>query len=114
MRELNLKKHWKGLKLDALKYDKRTQDVTSNKSAPIISKVNSEDMNSVNNQRFVFHKKGPLQLNIRNDSGNNREIHIHDFQRHFLVAYARTIHSAQGLSNGENYTIHALDGLDER
>ena len=113
-KELNVKKHWKGLKLDALKYDKRTQDVILNKDVPIISKVNSEDMNLINNQRFIIDTIGPLQMTIQDDLGNTRNIYNNDFQKYFLVAYATTIHSAQGLSIGENYTIHEWNRLDER
>jgi ATP-dependent exoDNAse (exonuclease V) alpha subunit len=114
MKEVNNKYYRKGLKLDALKYDKRTQDVILNKGVPIISKINSEDMNLVNNQHFVIEKIGPLQITIQDDSGNERDIYINDFQKYFLVAYATTIHSAQGLSISENYTIHEWDRLDQR
>jgi ATP-dependent exoDNAse (exonuclease V) alpha subunit len=114
MKEVYHKYYRKGLELAALKYDKRTQDVILNKGVPIISKVNSEDMNLVNNQRFVIEKIGPLQMTIQDDLGNTRDIYNNDFQKYFLVAYATTIHSAQGLSIGENYTIHEWDRLDER
>ncbi len=46
-----------------------------NKEVPIISKVNSEDMNLVNNQRFVIDKIGPLQMTIKVDSGKTREMY---------------------------------------
>ncbi len=71
----------KGLKLEALKYDKRAQNVISNKGVQIISKVNSEDMNLINNQRFVIDKIGPLQITIPDDLGNTRDIYINDFQK---------------------------------
>jgi hypothetical protein len=44
MKELYKKKHRKGLKLDALDYDDRSQTVILNKGVPIISKVNNEDI----------------------------------------------------------------------
>ncbi len=72
---------------------------------------NSEDMNLINNQRFIINKIGPLQMTIQDDSGKKRDIYINDFQKYLLVAYATTIHSA---SIGENYTIHEWDRLDER
>jgi hypothetical protein len=95
-----------------LKYDKRTQDVIFSKGVPIIHKVNCKDMNLVNNQRFVIDKIGTLQMTIQDDSGNTGDINNNDFQKHFLVA--TTIHSAQGLSISERYTIHEWDRLDER
>ncbi len=42
------------------------------------------------------------------------KINIPDFQKYFLVAYGCTIHSAQGASIGEPYTIHEWDRLDQR
>ena len=114
MKEVYNQYYRKGLKLEALSYDKRTQKVILNKGVPIISKVNSEDMNLVNNQRFVIEKIGPLQMTIQDDSGNERDIYNNDFQKYFLVAYATTCHSAQGLSIGENYTIHEWDRFDQR
>ena len=114
MAALNAKKHYKGTKLNALPYDKRTQDVILNKGVPIISKVNSEEMDLVNNQRFVITKIGALQITIQDDSGINRNIYTHEFQKYFLVAYATTIHSSQGMSIGKNYTIHEWDRLDQK
>ena len=114
MRALYAKKYWKGLMLNALPYDKRTQDVILNKGVPIISKVNSEEMDLVNNQRFVITKVGAMQITIQDDSGMKRDIFNHEFQKYFLVAYATTIHSSQGMSIGKNYTIHEWDRLDEK
>jgi ATP-dependent exoDNAse (exonuclease V) alpha subunit len=39
---------------------------------------------------------------------------VKDFQKFFLVAYATTTHSAQGMSIGEPYTIHEWDRMDQR
>ena len=114
MEEQNVKKHWKGLKLDALPYDKRTQYVILNKDVPIISKVNCEEMNLINNQRFKIKKIGPLEITIVDEAKNERKIYIRDFQKHFLVAYATTIHSSQGMSISEPYTIHEWERLDQR
>jgi hypothetical protein len=52
MKELYKKNYRKGLKLDALPYDDRSQDVILNKEVPIISKVNNEEIGIFNNQRF--------------------------------------------------------------
>ena len=40
------------IKLNALSYDERSQDVILNKGVPIISKVNNEELRLFNNQRF--------------------------------------------------------------
>ena len=34
--------------------------------------------------------------------------------KNFLVAYGCTTHSSQGMSIGENYTIHEFDRMDQR
>jgi len=91
MKEVYNKNYRKGLKLEALKYDKRTQDVILNKGIPIISKVNSEGMILIINLLFIIDKIGPLQMTKKDESGNKRDIHIHDFRKYFLVAFA-TIH----------------------
>ena len=115
MRVLNAKNHWKGgIKLKELPYDKRTQDVILHKVVPIMSKVNSEEIDLVNNQRFVITKVGAIQITIQDDSGMERNIFTHEFQKYFLVAYATTIHSSQGMSIGKNYTIHEWDRLDQK
>jgi hypothetical protein len=44
MKELYNKKHRKGLQLDGLSYDDRSQAVILNKGMPILSKVNNEDI----------------------------------------------------------------------
>jgi ATP-dependent exoDNAse (exonuclease V) alpha subunit len=55
-----------------------------------------------------------MQITIQDDSGMKRDIFNHEFQKYFLVAYATTIHSAQGMSIGKNYTIHEWDRLDQK
>jgi hypothetical protein len=56
MKELYNQKYRKGLKLDGLVYDDRSQAVILNKEMPIISKVNNEDIGIFNNQRFKIKK----------------------------------------------------------
>ncbi len=42
------------------------------------------------------------------------KINISDFQKFFLVGFATTTHSEQGMSIGEPYTIHEWDRMDQR
>ena len=114
MKELYIKKYYKGLKLTALPYDKRTQDVILNEDVTIICKVNNEEMGFINNQRFKITKLGVFTITIEDDKGITREINHNDFQKYFLVAFSSTIHSSQGMSIDENYTIHEWDRLDQR
>jgi ATP-dependent exoDNAse (exonuclease V) alpha subunit len=114
MKELNNKKHRKGLQLDGLSYDDRSQAVVLNKGMPIISKVNNEDIGIFNNQRFKIKKIGTFRITIQDDFKKLYEIGIPDFQKFFLPGYATTTHSAQGMSIGEPYTIHEWDRMDQR
>ena len=71
-------------------------------------------MGIFNNQRFKIVKIGSLTITIEDDFENLIEINIPDFQKFFLVAYGCTIHSSQGMSIGEPYTIHEWDRMDQR
>jgi ATP-dependent exoDNAse (exonuclease V) alpha subunit len=114
MKELYNQKYRKGLKLEGLSYDDRSQAVILNKGVPIISKVNNEDIGIFNNQRFKIVKIGSLTITIEDDFEKLIKINIPDFQKFFLVAYATTTHSAQGMSIGKPYTIHEWDRMDKR
>ena len=70
MKELNNKKHRKGLQLDGLSYDDRSQAVVLNKGMPIISKVNNEDIGIFNNQRFKIKKIGTFNILLKMTSRN--------------------------------------------
>ncbi len=69
-------------------------------------------MGFINNQRLNIIKLGVFTITIEDDKGNIREINNNDFQKYFLVGYGCTIHSAQGGSIGEPYTIHEWDRMD--
>ena len=102
------------LKMDGLSYDDRSQAVILNKGVPIISKVNNEDIGIFNNQRFKIVKIGTFTITFEDDFKKLLKINIPDFQKFFLVAYGCTVHSAQGMSIGEPYTIHEWNRLDKR
>ena len=115
MHQLHVKNRYRtGLKLDALTYDERSQDVILDKGVPIISKVNNEEMGLINKQRFKIIKLDVFNITIEDDIGNKKEININDFQKFFLVAYGCTAHSSQGMSISEPYTIHEFGKMDQR
>ncbi len=103
-----------GLKLDALPYDERSQDVILNKGMPIICRINNEEMKLINNQRFKIIKLGVFTITIEDDKGGGMDINHNEYQNYFLVAYATTIHSSQGMSIDAPYTIQQWDRLDQR
>ncbi len=87
--------------MDALPYDDRSQAVILNKGVPIISKVNNEDIGILNNQRIKIIKIDTFTTTIKDDFKKLIKINITDFQKHSLVGYATTTHSAQGMSIGQ-------------
>ena len=110
----NKKGRRRGLKLDALSYDDRSQAVILYKETPIISKVNNEDIGLINNQRYKITKIDTFTITIEDDLKHEFKISVNDFQKFFLVSYATTIHCNQGASIGEPYTIHEWNRLDKR
>ena len=114
MQQLYNKYSRHGLRIAALSYDDRSQDGILNKTMPIISKVNNEDLGLINNQRYKIIKIGQFNITIEDDIGNKKEININEFQKFFLPGYATTTHSSQGLSIGEPYTIHEFGKMDQR
>ena len=67
-----------------------------------------------NNQRFKISKIDTFTITIEDDFKKELKINIPDFQKYFLIGYATTTHSAQGMSIGEPYTIHEWDRMDQR
>jgi ATP-dependent exoDNAse (exonuclease V) alpha subunit len=114
MKELYKKKHRKGLELEGLSYDDRSQAVMLYRGVPIISKVNNEELGVFNNQRYKITKLDSFTITFEDDLKHEFKVSVKDFQKFFLVAYATTTHSAQGMSIGEPYTIHEWDRMDQR
>ncbi len=114
MKELYNKKYRKGLKLDGLSYNDRSQAVILNEGMPVISKVNNEDIGIFNNQRLKIVKIGTFTISIVDDFKKLIKFNIPNFQKFFLAGYATTTHSAQGMSIGEPYTVHEWDRMNQR
>jgi hypothetical protein len=114
MKALKKKKHRKGLELEGLSYDDRSQAVILYKGTPIISKVTNEDPGIFNNQRYKITKIDSFTITFEDDLKHEFKVSVKDFQKFFLVADATTTHSAQGMSIGEPYTIHEWDRMDQR
>ena len=114
MKALYKKKHRKGLELEGLSYDDRSQAVMLYRGVPIISKVNNEELGVFNNQRYKITKLDSFTITFEDDLKHEFKVSVKDFQKFFLVAYATTTHSAQGMSIGEPYTIHEWDRMDQR
>ena len=100
--------------MDALPYDDRSQAVILYKSTPVVSKVTNDELGLINNQRYKIKKIDTCRITIQDDLNNEIKINVNEFQKFFLVGYGCTIHSCQGASIGEPYTIHEWHRLDQR
>ena len=86
MKEVCRKKHEKGLVLEGLSYDDRSQAVMLFKGTPIISKVNNEELGIINNQRYKITKIDTCRITIQDDLKNEIKINANEFHKFFLVA----------------------------
>ena len=115
MKKQAKKFHHKGdvLCLDKNPFDPHSQDVILCRNTPIICKINNQKLNIVNNETFIINKIKNEIILISNEE-KELEIDIKDFQSIFYVAYCITIHSSQGETFNEPYTIHGWEKLDKR
>ena len=104
--------HKKPLRLEKNMYDAHSQDVILIPNTPIISKINNKKIEVVNNETFTI-KKILSETNIIYNEEKEIEIDIKDFQNIFYVAYCITIHSSQGETFDEDYTIYDFEKLDK-
>jgi len=111
--EVMMKQVWdkrgrKGILLPALPYDIQSQEVRLNVGLPIISKINCEEMDIVNNERFEITEisKTYNKITMKSEQGKIIKIRYNDFQKYFRCGFCTTVHSSQGLSIGEKYTLH--------
>ena len=70
------------------------------------------DLNIINNECFTINKIVDDNINISNDV-KELVVHKDDFQKLLYVAYCITIHSSQGETFTEPYTIHDWNILDK-
>jgi ATP-dependent exoDNAse (exonuclease V) alpha subunit len=118
--EIMMKQVWdkrgrKGLLIPALPYDKMSQEVRLNVSVPVISKMNIKEVNMVNNERFEIMKISKTNNSITMQNERKEIIvKINEFQKLFRVAYCTTIHSVQGMSIGQEYTLHEWNRYDKK
>ena len=104
--------HKKPLRLEKNIYDAHSQDVILIPNTPIISKINNKKIEVVNNETFTIKKILSETIIIFNEE-KEIEIDIKDFQNIFYVAYCITIHSSQGETFNEDYTIYDWEKLDK-
>jgi ATP-dependent exoDNAse (exonuclease V) alpha subunit len=108
------------LKLEKNIHDPNSQDVYLYKDMPIISKANNKHYRIVNNDLFYIKsiftsKEDNLQyISIVEDKDSVvfNSILITDFQKLFRVGFCITVHSSQGATFDEEYTIHEFEKFD--
>jgi ATP-dependent exoDNAse (exonuclease V) alpha subunit len=128
------------ISLKKLEHDDNSQDVILLAKTPLIAKVNNKSLKLINNERYTIKKvlvpsrelivENSRQVAKRDDEGvlltdQDGNIIMHtitktltikadEFQNLFRVGYAFTIHSAQGMSIDQPYTIHEFDRMDQK
>jgi ATP-dependent exoDNAse (exonuclease V) alpha subunit len=119
------------LKLEKNIHDPNSQDVYLYKDMPIISKANNKHYQIVNNDLFYIKsiftsKEDNLQyISIVEEMVKDRtsreagkdsvvfnSILTTDFQKLFRVGFCITVHSSQGATFDEEYTIHEFEKFD--
>ena len=81
---------------------------------PIISKINNSKLNIVNNECFTIKKIKDDNIHISSEFKDDIIIHKDEFQETFYLAYSITIHSSQGETFNESYTMYDWNLIDER
>jgi hypothetical protein len=91
--------------IDKSEFDEHSQEVILCPKVPIIAKVTKKSLDIVNNEEFIIEKIVDDEIHIFNE--NKKMIILEkDFQNLFYPAYCITIHSSQGTTFNEEYTIH--------
>jgi 5-methylcytosine-specific restriction enzyme A len=99
------------LKLKKLLWDQQSQDLILIPNTPIICKVNNQENNLINNERFIITSIEENMITIKNDRQTLTFNAVEDnaFSRMFRVAYCSTCHSSQGMTINEPYMIHEFE-----
>ena len=112
------------VKVPRLKYCDKSQDVIVFKGLPIISRKNTniksgdKNFHICNNEMFTVGKlnedRSMVDIISQDDEKIKFSIPIKLFTIYFNPAYCVTIHTSQGITIKENYTIHEFDRFDQR
>ncbi len=99
--------------VEALKFDKNTQNYQLCQGMPLISRVNKKKYGVLNNEMYQCLSINQTTISVLNE---NKEIEIpkNIFHFIFMPAFCITTHKSQGLSINENYTIHEFDKFDSK
>ena len=103
------------LKLKKLLWDEQSQDLILVPDTPIICKVNNQENNLINNERYIITSINGNMITIKNDRQTLtfNAVEDHAFQRLFRVAYCSTCHSSQGRTINEPYMIHEFERYNQ-
>ena len=80
---------------------------------PVISRKNEKPIDLINNEEFTIQSITKEHIIVTSEDKTIEILH-QDFQKLFFVAFCITIHSSQGCTFNEPYTIYEWDRLGER
>jgi len=85
--------------------NEKTQDVKLCKGMPIIAHKTNKKLEILNSERFTINSITQEAM-IINDDFRELEIKTTDFHKYFYLGFCITVHSSQGETFNEPYTIH--------
>jgi hypothetical protein len=98
----------------SLSYDKNTQPYTLCKNMPVISRVNRNSLNIMNNELFKVKQINDEDIEVVNDMKQCIKVLKKDFHKLFLLAFCITTHKSQGDTIDERYCIYEFERFSSR
>ena len=105
-RYLNENPNLKFTQINALHYDKNSQDYLLAKGMPVIARVNSKSLHIINNESFIVSKITNENITVINELNEEILIKKGKFNRIFHLAFCITVHKSQGATFDKKYTIY--------
>jgi hypothetical protein len=98
------------LTLEEDEFNPKSQKVKLVVGMPVICHKNNKGRDLLNSQRFVISKITKDEIHLV-DGDYNIEIKHSEFHRYFYLAFCVTIHSSQGMTIKEKFTIYDWDKM---
>jgi ATP-dependent exoDNAse (exonuclease V) alpha subunit len=95
------------------KLNPKTQDVKLAKRMPIIAHTTNKKLGFMNSQTFTIEEVNNKSLTIKSDT-EIITINTKDFHKFFYLGFCITVHSSQGETFDNKYTIHDWYKLCEK
>lgn len=96
------------------KNNEMSQDIYLYDGLPLISKINNEKLDIINNEQYIVINYNNEITKIKSKIDDRiLDINTDDIIKYFVPSYCITIHCSQGLTINEPYNIHEWHKLNE-